>query len=244
VNNLVIACLGAAAFFMIIERVFPARELPKVKGWWLRVTIINAFYASLVILGGYTWDPLFQKIKLGSFFDNTHPIFAAAVCYVLITFVYYWWHRARHRSTFLWRIFHQLHHSPARIETITSLYKHPAEILINTFITSTCAYIILGLNLVQVQWTLFFMAVAEYIYHVNIRTPHWLGYFFQRPEMHRVHHQRGLHRYNYSDLPIFDMMFGTFKNPIDQELECGLGIHNEESIGKLIAGKLCEDKIM
>ena len=40
----------------------------------------------------------------------------ALVGYLAITFVYYWWHRARHQSDVLWRVLHQLHHSPARLE--------------------------------------------------------------------------------------------------------------------------------
>ena len=52
----------------------------------------------------------------------------AIVGYLVITFVYYWWHRARHEVPILWRCFHQVHHSPQRIEIITSFYKHPVEI--------------------------------------------------------------------------------------------------------------------
>jgi sterol desaturase/sphingolipid hydroxylase (fatty acid hydroxylase superfamily) len=49
--------------------------------------------------------------------------------------------------------------------------------------------------------------------HANIATPHWLGYLIQRPESHNIHHARDVHRYNYSDLPLWDMLFGTFRNP-------------------------------
>lgn len=49
--------------------------------------------------------------------------------------------------------------------------------------------------------------------HANIRTPRWLGYLIQRPESHAVHHGRGIHRYNYADLPLWDIIFGTFRNP-------------------------------
>lgn len=49
--------------------------------------------------------------------------------------------------------------------------------------------------------------------HTNPRTPRWLGYLLQRPESHSVHHQRGVHRWNYSDLPLWDIVFGTFRNP-------------------------------
>lgn len=49
--------------------------------------------------------------------------------------------------------------------------------------------------------------------HANIRTPRWLGYILQRPESHSRHHARGVHAGNYADLPIFDLLFGTFHNP-------------------------------
>src|SRR3546814_13520217 len=57
--------------------------------------------------------------------------------------------------------------------------------------------------------------------HSNSRTPRWLGYLVQRPESHSVHHQRGVHAYNYSDLPLFDIVFGTFRNPRDFAPEQG-----------------------
>lgn len=48
-----------------------------------------------------------------------------------------------------------------------------------------------------------FLTFNAFFQHANIRTPQWLGYIIQRPESHGVHHQRGVHRYNYSDLPLF-----------------------------------------
>ena len=58
-----------------------------------------------------------------------------------------------------------------------------------------------------------FLAFNAAFQHANIRTPRWLGYLIQRPESHGVHHGRGIHRYNYADLPLWDMVFGTFRNP-------------------------------
>ena len=57
--------------------------------------------------------------------------------------------------------------------------------------------------------------------HSNIRTPHWLGYFVQRPESHSRHHERGVHTGNFADLPVFDMLFGTYRNPKDFAAETG-----------------------
>jgi sterol desaturase/sphingolipid hydroxylase (fatty acid hydroxylase superfamily) len=57
--------------------------------------------------------------------------------------------------------------------------------------------------------------------HANIKTPVWLGYIIQRPESHAVHHAKGVHAYNYSDLPLFDILFGTFRNPKNYVAETG-----------------------
>src|SRR5260370_10151383 len=59
--------------------------------------------------------------------------------------------------------------------------------------------------------------LAELVYHWNVKTPHWLGYIFQRPESHCIHHQEGVHAFNYSDLPMWDMLFGTYRNPLEWE---------------------------
>jgi sterol desaturase/sphingolipid hydroxylase (fatty acid hydroxylase superfamily) len=34
-----------------------------------------------------------------------------------------------------------------------------------------------------------------------------------RLESHSAHHERGVHARNYSDLTLFDMLFGSFHNP-------------------------------
>jgi len=57
--------------------------------------------------------------------------------------------------------------------------------------------------------------------HANIKTPEWLGYVVQRPESHAVHHAKGIHAYNYSDLPVFDLIFGSFRNPKEYVNETG-----------------------
>ncbi|WP_426174595.1 sterol desaturase family protein [Massilia sp. TWR1-2-2] len=55
------------------------------------------------------------------------PLFAAAtLCALLLA------HGARssagHESDWLWRVFHQIHHSPRRLEAITSFYRHPTAV--------------------------------------------------------------------------------------------------------------------
>ncbi|MFM5931815.1 MAG: sterol desaturase family protein, partial [Novosphingobium sp.] len=71
--------------------------------------------------------------------------------------------------------------------------------------------------------------------HVNLRTPRWLGYIVQRPESHSIHHQRGVHAYNYGDIPLFDMIFGTFRNPEKWEESAGFHKGSTRQIGEMLA---------
>ena len=36
-----------------------------------------------------------------------------------------------------------------------------------------------------------------------------------RPEAHCIHHQRGVHAYNYGNIPLWDVVFGTLPQPRD-----------------------------
>ena len=63
----------------------------------------------------------------------------------------------------------------------------------------------------------------------------WLAIFCQRPEAHCVHHQRGLHRFNYSDLPLWDMLFGTFRNPLRWQGEAGFDPPADRRYGAMLA---------
>ncbi len=57
--------------------------------------------------------------------------------------------------------------------------------------------------------------------HSNLATPHWLGYLVTRPESHSLHHERDVHAWNYGDIPLWDMVFGTFRNPRQWDGQAG-----------------------
>ena len=219
-----IIALGLA--LMILERVVPDQKLPIVNGWWTRVIVVNILQLLVVLLAEQTWNHWFDGGWI-SLREQYSPPVAAFLVYLALTFVFYWWHRLRHDINFLWLTCHQLHHSPSRIETITSFYKHPIELVINGIIISFVNFAIFGLDIEGAAWVTLYTAVAEFLYHMNVKTPHWMGYIFQRPEMHRIHHQRGRHYNNFADLPIWDMMFGTFENPKRVDSPCGFKIERE-----------------
>jgi sterol desaturase/sphingolipid hydroxylase (fatty acid hydroxylase superfamily) len=53
--------------------------------------------------------------------------------------------------------------------------------------------------------------------------------------MHRIHHQRGRHYSNCGDLPLWDMLFGTYKNPDRYDGLCGFKTERELALGRILA---------
>lgn len=232
---LYIVIVGIA--LIILERIIPDQKLPHVKGWWTRVVIINVIQLGVLFVGKYTWDRWFESASYFHLSRYVNEPLGGFIAYLVITFVFYWWHRWRHTIYFLWITMHQVHHSPQRIETITSFYKHPLEIILNSIIMGSVNCLFLGLTLDSAAWCILYSAIGEYFYHMNISTPHWLGYIFQRPEMHRIHHERGKHFSNFSDLPLWDMLFGTFKNPKVMDGRCGFKPEREEKLFDMLVFK-------
>jgi len=95
------------------------------------------------VLAGQTWNRWLDHASIIRLKDHFNDWSSALIIYLFSTFVYYWWHRYRHESVFLWRVLHQIHHS-ARLEIVTSFYKHPVEILINSILSSLIVYPLFG----------------------------------------------------------------------------------------------------
>ncbi len=228
---IVIAC---AMVMMLIELRGTGRRFPKVAGWYGRAVLLNGLQVGAVWLAGVLWEPWMRDHPLlpGHLLGG---IGGAVVGYLVLTFVYYWWHRARHESDWLWRWVHQLHHSPQRLEVLTSFYKHPLELLLNGLLSSSIMYLVLGLTPEAATGAVLMCGLAELVYHWNVKTPRWLGLFFQRPEMHCIHHREGDHHYNYGDLPLWDILFGTYCNPPEFSGKCGFG-DKEHRFGDMLRG--------
>ncbi len=219
---------------MVLERLRPGWRLPSVRSWPLRVVAVNLVQVAVVLLAGVTWDRWFSRWSLFHLGGTVPWLVGGFLAYVIGTFVFYWWHRWRHEVDFLWRGFHQIHHSPRRIELITSFYKHPLEMVVNSLIGSVLTYVVLGLGVEGAACYTACCALGEFFYHTSVTTPRWVGWFFQRPEMHRIHHQHGLHRNNYGDIVWWDMLFGTYENPRVFTATCGFDPDKEERLGRML----------
>lgn len=180
---MIILIFAVAAGCIVAERLWPAMELPRVRAWWPRVLLINAIQLGITLLAGQTWNRWLAHASLFHFSQHLASWSSALIVYVFSTFVYYWWHRYRHESQFLWRTLHQIHHSARRLEILTSFYKHPVEIWINSLLSSVIVFPLFGCSVEAAGYYTLLIALGEFFYHWNIKTPRWLGYFFQRPSL-------------------------------------------------------------
>jgi sterol desaturase/sphingolipid hydroxylase (fatty acid hydroxylase superfamily) len=225
----------ATIIFLILERVFPGRELPKSKGWYFRAVLVNFVQLGITLATASLWIHLFD-VSIFKLSTLDMPIAEGFIGWFIGTFFFYWWHVIRHRSGF-WLIFHQIHHSPSRIEIVTSFYKHPIEILSDAILSALILYPLLGCSMVGAFWYNFFAAIGEYFYHANIKTPNWLRFLIQTPELHSVHHEYNVHKYNFSDIPVWDRLFGTYKDTTEFVDRCGFPSGAEEKLGDMLAFK-------
>jgi sterol desaturase/sphingolipid hydroxylase (fatty acid hydroxylase superfamily) len=225
--------VGVSIAFLAAERVSPGRPLPAVRGWYLRAIAVNLAQLVITLATGRIWSEL---LGLGSLFQLASwqsPMLEGFAAWFAGTFVFYWWHRLRHWGP-LWRIFHQVHHSPARIEVLTSFYKHPLEIAVNSLLSAALLFPLLGCSLLAGVWYNCFAATGEYFYHANLESPRWLRYLIQTPELHSIHHQYDVHAFNYGDIPLWDRLFGTFRAADGFAERCGFPDGAEQRLGDML----------
>ncbi|CAN5537744.1 sterol desaturase family protein [soil metagenome] len=139
---------------------------------------------------------------------------------LLFDFLAYWTHRWAHTVPLFWR-FHQVHHSTRHLDWVSGFRAHPldgifiAPILV-LFIAAGIDNRITGaLAIVQ-----FLVGLGA---HLNVRfrlRPLWP--VVMTPEFHHWHHElrKEAHNSNFSIfLPIWDIMFGSYRMPRDQRPE-------------------------
>lgn len=228
--------LAMYAMLMLWEAVFPARALPPVKNWKLKgLTAFVVFFYLSSYLPIFT-DPLLEPYRL---MNLTHlgTMGGAIVGILVYELGVYAWHRAMHANDFLWRTFHQMHHSAERIDTYGAFFFSPMDMIGFTFLGSICFALLIGITPQSITIVLLTTTFFSIFQHANIKTPVWLGYLVQRPESHALHHAKGIHRHNYSDLPIFDILFGTFDNPAQYEHEAGFYHGSSERVVDMLLFK-------
>jgi sterol desaturase/sphingolipid hydroxylase (fatty acid hydroxylase superfamily) len=221
---------------IIWEAFFPARKLIDIPYWKVKGIAVFIFYFFLSSYLPLFINPALEEYRLIDLSD-AGAVTGTVIGVLLYEFGVYLWHRQMHRSNFLWKTFHQMHHSAERLDTYGAFFFSPLDMIGWTVLSSVCFSLFVGLNAQAITATLLITNFLSIFQHSNIHTPQWLGYIVQRPESHTIHHARNIHGSNYSDLPLFDILFGTFKNPVTYTHDTGFYTGASKRMVDMLLGK-------
>lgn len=227
---------GLFVMALLAEWWAPRDEMRAVRGWrWQALgffVLIAAMNLVLPLLLPLEWlvaHSLLPGQQLG-------VAAGVAVGWVAWSFVYYWVHRAQHRVPLLWRGLHQLHHAALRVDIAGFTILHPFEVLFTGLVSQLLLLGVLGLHPLAVACVGLATVIAAMVQHLNVRTPRWLGWFVQRPEAHLRHHEYGEHAGNYADWPLWDRLFGTYREPPAAPLRYGFDEAASRRYGAMLLG--------
>ena len=157
-----------------LEVIAPASKNHCDRRWMILASSISLFQAMSTVVAGIIFAETFNTLSVFSL-QAENILCQGIIGFLLTSFVAYWWHRAMHKSDLLWRLFHQLHHSPRRIEALTAFYLHPFDGIAATFLNALCCYFILGLDAYGTGMSLMIAAVYNLYIHADLKTPYWLN---------------------------------------------------------------------
>jgi sterol desaturase/sphingolipid hydroxylase (fatty acid hydroxylase superfamily) len=222
---------------LAIEKWRPARQFPARRGWaWVGIAfllLIGTTSTVVPLLVPLDWLAA-HRVLDGSRLGVVGGTIAG---YFVLSGVMYVYHRLAHNLPLLWRLTHQIHHSPQRVDIPGSVLFHPIEMVVQVLLQLAVTLLVLGLDPLAAALTGYVAAFYGMFQHLNVNTPRWLGYFIQRPEAHCEHHRKGVHANNYGDLPIWDILAGTFRNPSHFDGECGFESPADQRMGAMLALK-------
>ncbi|HVM84400.1 MAG TPA: sterol desaturase family protein [Candidatus Binatia bacterium] len=220
---------------LALEALFPARHFPPIRFWRLQgiafLLVAGVLASTVPLLLNPDWLARHRLMDL----TGLGVVGGTVVGYLAVSLVAYAWHRSAHTFPVMWRLFHQIHHSPQRMDMSGANLFHPLEFSVFMAMGTVIPTFVLGLDPVAAALTGYVANFYSYFQHLNMRTPRWLGHLIQRPEAHCIHHQRDVHAWNYGDLPVWDMLFGTWRNPESFEGAVGFDTPADGRLAAMLA---------
>jgi sterol desaturase/sphingolipid hydroxylase (fatty acid hydroxylase superfamily) len=212
--------IGLIPTLIVIDWAIRGRNHDSTRFWRIRATAVTVAVFYIAGFVAVFWGTVFGDFHLVD--GSVLGVWGGALVGILVYELgHYWYHRCAHEFDWLWRAGHQMHHSAESLDAFGAYWLHPVDAALFTTIASFVFFPLLGLKLEAGLLGGLFLTFNALFQHMSFRTPRWLGYIIQRPESHSVHHGKNIHRYNYSDLPLWDIVFGTFRNPESFQKEHG-----------------------
>lgn len=222
--------------FALLDHFGRGHRLAPVRYWRTMGAVSTLTYFVIATYAPFMWDAWLGEHRLFPA-ENLPFWLQVAGGFLVFELGIYVWHRTMHSIDWLWRMTHQMHHSAERVDIWGAFWFHPVDSLGWSLLGSLCLVLIVGVSPEAAFVIAVIATIPGMFQHTNIRTPRWLGYIIQRPESHSIHHQRGVHAFNYGDIPIFDILFGTFRNPAEWQDEAGFHEGSSHELAAMLAFK-------
>jgi ornithine lipid hydroxylase len=150
------------------------------------------------------------------------------LAHAIVTFASYWVHRSFHEIDRLWW-FHAIHHDTQQVHVLKSGRFHFLDELASAIVTPL-PLLVLGapteVIVLRSMWSVFNGSLD----HANVaqRFPSWFHYVVSTVDLHNLHHarERKFQDSNYTGLPLWDVLFGTFHHP-DEHRPTAFGIADD-----------------
>ena len=108
-----------------IEALFPARAFPPIRYWRLKgfcfLTVQGLLATLTPLVISEHWLAAHRLIDL----EGLGVVGGAALGYAVVSLASYLFHRGAHSFPVMWRLFHQIHHSPQRVDVSGAALFHP-----------------------------------------------------------------------------------------------------------------------
>lgn len=212
---------GGLVLFGVLETLSQMNRSPALRRrrWPLNgiLTLANILVLSVIPLSALVLADLARSRGLGALNLVDLPAWAG-ICAGIAVFSLQSWavHYAMHHVPLLWRL-HRVHHTDTHMDISTTVRFHPIELLLNIPVS---AVVIFATGAPPVAVILYELLDAglNVFSHSNIRLPAALDRVLSRvvvtPHLHRVHHSTRVAETNSNfgaTLPIWDMLFGTYR---------------------------------
>ncbi len=221
-----IAALGSLAVliavFVPLERLFPARSQSIFRP--ALATDLAFFFGQYLLWNGLSLL-LLRLISVSLWGALSVPWPMAMQCVVAVVLgdvLVYFFHRACHASSLLWR-FHSVHHSSEHLDFLAAHREHPIDGIL-TQLAQNLPAIALGVSPRVLAGLAVFRGMWAIFIHSNIRLPLGpLAYLLGSPQHHHYHHAKGHGRSNFGNLaPWLDVVFGTHETAPSDDYPLGI----------------------
>jgi len=219
----ILSILFSALIFIPLEKSYPKIKRQNIlRDEWqtdLAYFAVNYLLVSIILLVSLNVAPMFFNWAVSDTLQNIVKSWPIPVQFIVVVFIgdltQYIVHRIYHHVPFLWKM-HAVHHSARALDWLASSRINFFEILI----TRSCVFVPLYLAGFSYEALAGYVALFHFqavFIHANFGMNFgFLNYILTTPQYHHWHHsdKEEAKDINYAiNLPVIDMIFGTFYLP-------------------------------